>query len=147
MKYVVPFMLLITFCVPWVCAEEASAQSVPATSTSRDVEIRAQAEERQLRFVWGLYKDGMYDLALTQIEQFLKAYPDSPRRPEALYLKAECLYQTKKYWTAALSFQQVVLGWPGTDYTARALMRLGDSKFMSGDYSRARELYSQFLKD
>ena len=54
------------------------------------------------------YNRGNYPLACDGLELFLKANPDSPRRPDAIFTLGLCWYNQKTYDKAKLAFEQVV---------------------------------------
>jgi TolA-binding protein len=54
------------------------------------------------------YNRGNYPLASEGLELFLKANPQSPRRPDAIFTLGLCWYNQKVYDKAKLSFERVL---------------------------------------
>ncbi len=85
------------------------------------------AEEQDYAFALGLYKDGVYQLAEEQFGKFLKQYPESARRINALFLQNECRYYQGRFDSAVQGFLQFVKLYPQSKFIPDAQLRLGDS--------------------
>ena len=49
-------------------------------------------EEQDYTFAYGLYQDKLYQLAADQFQKFIDHYPSSVRKPDAIFLYAECRF-------------------------------------------------------
>jgi len=98
----------------------AFAQELPTPQSSI-------AEEQDYAFAYGLYKDGMFQMAVEQFTQFLQKYPNSLKRPDAYFLKSECLFQQELFEAAAREFSRFVNEHPTSNLADNAYFRLGDT--------------------
>jgi len=85
------------------------------------------AEEQDYAFAYGLYKDGLFQLANEQFERFTQRYPRSIKLPDAAFLKAECQFQLEQYEAAASEFSAFLLHFPSSNLADNAYFRLGDT--------------------
>jgi len=100
---------------------QASAQVTPQPSAP------SIAEEQDYAFAYGLYKDGLFQLATEQFQRFVQRYPTSVKLPDALFLKAECLFQEGQYDVAARELSSFVRQFPSSSLADDASLRLGDT--------------------
>ncbi|KKU82491.1 MAG: Outer membrane assembly lipoprotein YfiO [Microgenomates group bacterium GW2011_GWA2_47_8] len=85
------------------------------------------AEEQDYAFAYGLFKDGMYQLAADQFDQFVKKYPSSMKKTDAVFLSIESRFQQQRFDTAARLFGRFVAEYPNSRLTDDASLRLGES--------------------
>jgi TolA-binding protein len=85
------------------------------------------AEEQDYAFAYGLYKDGMFQLAEQQFGRFIQHYPSSVKLPDALFLKAECVFQEGQYDVAVKELSSFVSRYPSSNLADDASLRLGDT--------------------
>ena len=85
------------------------------------------AEEQDYAFAYGLYKDGLFQQAVDQFNQFLAKYSSSLKYPDALFLKTECLFQQAQWEAAAKGFAGFVNRFPTSNLADNAYFRLGDT--------------------
>lgn len=85
------------------------------------------AEEQDYAFAYGLYKDGLFQLAVDQFDQFLQKNPSSLKYPDAHFLKMECLFQQGQFESAAKGFAEFVNRFPTSNLADNAYFRLGDT--------------------
>ncbi|MEP0821389.1 MAG: tetratricopeptide repeat protein [Ignavibacterium sp.] len=92
----------------------------------------SMAEEQDYAFAYGLYGDGLYQLAAEQFEQFLNKYPSSIKRLDAFYLSVECRFQQQQFDTAARLFARFLTEYPDSRLSDDALLRLGEAYIRLG---------------
>lgn len=92
----------------------------------------SMAEEQDYAFAYGLYSDGLYQLAAEQFEQFLRKYPSSMKRLDAFYLSVECRFQQQQFDTAAKLFGRFLSEYPDSRLSDDALLRLGEAHIRVG---------------
>lgn len=85
------------------------------------------AEEQDYAFALGLYKDGVYQIAEEQFGRFLKRYPESVRKMDALFLQNECRFYQGKFDASVQGFAEFVQDYPNSKLIPDAEFRLGDS--------------------
>jgi TolA-binding protein len=101
--------------------QEAFAQVTSPPSTP------SITEEQDYAFAYGLYKDGLFQMATQQFERFIQHYPTSARLPDALFLKAECLFQDGHYDIAAKELSSFLRQFSSSNLADDASLRLGDA--------------------
>jgi TolA-binding protein len=83
-----------------------------------------------------LYFSQDYTKAIARLESYVKAYPTSPRVPEARFYQAESYYRLKDYPAALKAFQQIA-----DDDTFsminKVVSRIAELHFKSGDFNSA----------
>ena len=68
---------------------------------------------------------GLYDLAVTDYQEFLSKYPNDPHAPEAALRMGEALVNLKKYEQAETEFDFVLQKYPDSDTSRAALLKKG----------------------
>lgn len=84
-------------------------------------------EEQDYAFAYGLFKDGLYQLAADQFDLFLKKYPASLKKVDATFLSIESRFQQQQFDTARRLFSRFVSDYPDSRHTDDASLRLGES--------------------
>ncbi|MBI4418988.1 MAG: tetratricopeptide repeat protein [Ignavibacteriales bacterium] len=107
----------------------------------------SMAEEQDYAFAYGLYNDGLYQLAAEQFDQFLKKYPASIKRLDAFYLTVECRFQQQQFDTAAKLFEKFLLEFPHSRLSDDALLRLGEAHLRLGKPEGALPSFKRILDD
>ncbi len=84
-------------------------------------------EEQDYAFAYGLFKDGLFQLAADQFDQFVKKYPASVRMVDAVFLSIESRFHQQQFDTARRLFSRFISDYPDSRYTDDASLRLGES--------------------
>jgi TolA-binding protein len=82
----------------------------------------------QFDFAEGLFRDGIYKLAIQELEKFLKSFPKDPRASKAWLCLGECHYINKDYKAALPAFEAAARDEKLADRPL-ALYRAGDCLF------------------
>ena len=85
------------------------------------------AEEQDYAFAYGLFADGLYQLASEQFDKFVEKYPASSKKIDAVFLSIESKFQQQQFDTAARLFSRFVKEHPDSRLTDDASLRLGES--------------------
>ncbi|MEX2117615.1 MAG: tetratricopeptide repeat protein [Bacteroidota bacterium] len=85
------------------------------------------AEEQDYAFAYGLYGDGLYQLASVQFDAFLQKYPASLKRLDAFFLSVESRFQQQQFDTAAKLFARFLAEYPASRLSDDAHLRMGES--------------------
>jgi len=93
------------------------------------------------------FKEGKYDKARTEFQNFLKQYPNTEYSDNAQFRIGECYYFEKKYEEAILEYEKVVKNYPEGDKVSSALLKQGLSFLMLGDKSSAKLILQQVIKN
>ncbi|MDQ5984925.1 MAG: Cell division coordinator CpoB [Syntrophus sp. SKADARSKE-3] len=93
------------------------------------------------------FKEGKYDKARTEFQNFLKAYPDTEYSSNAQFWIGECYYFEKKYEKAILEYDKVIKNYPDGNKVPYALLRQGISFLNMGDKASAKAILRNIIKD
>jgi TolA-binding protein len=115
------------------------AQNLPVPSANI-------AEQQDYAFADGLYRDGLFQMALEQINKFEIRYPQSARLTDAQFLKAECLFQLAQYQAAARELSEFIRQYPASNLSDNARFRLGESYMKLRRNAEAIEAYKSILE-
>ncbi|MEX1139473.1 MAG: tetratricopeptide repeat protein [Bacteroidota bacterium] len=85
------------------------------------------AEEQDYAFAYGLYSDGLFQLASVQFDTFLEKYPASLKRLDAFFLSVESRFQQQQFDTAAKLFARFLADYPSSRLSDDAYLRMGES--------------------
>ena len=77
------------------------------------------------RTAFGDYSAGNYDLAISDLQDFLTKYPVDPRAADAHFMIGESLSAQKKYDQALIEYDNVLQKYPDSDKTKTALLKKG----------------------
>ncbi len=93
------------------------------------------------------YEDGFYDVSLDLFDKFLKTYPDSDKKYEALVYVGQNYYFQEKY-LKALDQLEALLKTPGAEPVKdKVLFWLGRIHAKGRDYRQAAEYFKQLVQD
>ena len=115
------FSPIFSLLIPITLAVSTLAAQVPLAPKA------TIAEEQDYAFAYGLYKDGLFQLAGEELSKFIDRYPSSLKQPDAHFLRTECLFQQEQYDLAVKGFADFVRRFPSSNMTDNAYFRLGDT--------------------
>lgn len=92
------------------------------------------------------FKEGKYEKARTEFQNFLKLYPDSEYSDNAQFWIGESYYFENKYEKAILEYEKVVKNYPKGNKVPYALLKQGLSFLNLGDKASARLILQQIIK-
>jgi TolA-binding protein len=111
---------------------------------------QAQREAATDTSVYGfglhLFHLGDYYRAITEFKRFSLLFPHDPRQPAAQLLIGLALQEDKAYDDAFAHFQQWPLTDDPTDATRVAAFKLGELRFLQGQYRQAVLYFQGFLE-
>lgn len=93
------------------------------------------------------FKEGKYEKAIIDFNNFLRQYPDSEYSDSAQYWIGESYYFEKKYEKAILEYDKVVKNYPKGNKVPYALLKQGLSFLMLGDKTSGGMIFQQVIKD
>ncbi|MDO8526365.1 MAG: tol-pal system protein YbgF [Deltaproteobacteria bacterium] len=88
-----------------------------------------------------------YAQAITAFQSFLKQYPKSPTRSDALFWIAECRYSMKDYSQAIKDYQKFVEQFPKSDHAPLAELKQGDAFLNLQMKEEAKVFYKKLIQD
>lgn len=117
-----------------------------AGTAARDP-ARKQDKENMYSASYQLFKEGSYDKARTEFQNFLAAYPESEYSDNAQFWIGECYFFEKNYEKAILEYEKVAKNFPGGNKVPYALLKQGLSFLKLNDKTSAKLLLQQVIKN
>jgi tol-pal system protein YbgF len=108
---------------------------------------KKQDKEKAYSDAYQIFKDGNYDKARVEFQNFLTAYPDSEYSDNAQFWVGECYFFEKKYEAAILEYEKVAKNYPNGNKVPYALLKQGLSFLKLGDKTSAKLLFQEVIKD
>ena len=93
------------------------------------------------------FKEGKYEKARTDFQNFLKMYPDSEYSDNAQFWIGESYYFENKYEKAILEYEKVIKKYPQGNKVPYALLKQGFSFLNLGDKASARIILQRIIKN
>jgi TolA-binding protein len=84
--------------------------------------------------------------ALDRLRRFVERYPNSPRRPDALYRIGDIHFQQQRYEAARTAFRRLLNEYPDHARTAQAQYAIGDTYYNAGQMQEAVQAYRTVLE-
>jgi tol-pal system protein YbgF len=94
-----------------------------------------------------LYKEGKYEKARLEFQNFLKNHPRTEYSGNAQFWVGECYYFEKSYEKAILEYEKVIKNYPESNKVPQALLKQGLSFLELGDKTSARLILQNIIKD
>ena len=91
----------------------------------------------QLDFANGLFKRGLYEMAITEYGKFIKSFPQNELLGEAYFGTAESRYFMKDYENADNAYKGYLKLFPKEEKAAIAAVRLGQIAYLTQKYDEA----------
>jgi len=105
----------------------------------------APKDESMLIIAEGLYMDGFYDAAITQLKKFLKDFPRSKSAQKAKFLIGEAFYFQKDYKRAEKEYTSFIHMYPESEFSDNSWLRLADCAYNSDELKTAIERYKKII--
>lgn len=115
-------------------------------SAAKDT-VKKQDKEKAYSAAYQIFKEGNYDKARTEFQNFLAVYPDSEYSDNAQFWVGECYFFEQKYETAILEYEKVTKNYPNGNKVPYALLKQGLSFLKLGDKTSAKLLLQQVIKN
>lgn len=113
-------------------------------SASGNALTQEPAANKDLSFAKEAYRDGLYELAQSKLESYLKDNPESYKNPEMHLFLGECLLKQNKL-TRAMSEFKLVLNSKDEKLLAQATYWVGEANFSGKDYALAINFYDEVI--
>jgi tol-pal system protein YbgF len=126
-------------------ASDKSSKSTGVTTAKESA--KTQDKEKMYSVAYQTFKEGNYDKARTDFQNFLAAYPNSEYSDNAQFWVGECYFFEQKYETAILEYEKVTKNYPNGNKVPYALLKQGISFLKLGDKTSAKLLLQQVIKN
>jgi tol-pal system protein YbgF len=103
-------------------------------------------KEKAYSDAYQTFKEGNYDKARTEFQNYLLAFPDSEYSDNAQFWVGECYFFEKKYESAILEYEKVKKKYPNGNKVPYALLKQGISFLNLGDKTSAKLLLQEVIK-
>jgi tol-pal system protein YbgF len=95
----------------------------------------------------GYYRDGRYEEAIADFNNFLKLYPKSELADNAHFWIGECYRAQDKYEEAILAYQKVINGYPAGNKVPIAMLHQGFAFEKIDDITTAKLVFKKLVKN
>jgi tol-pal system protein YbgF len=127
---------------------EASEKTVkPANGPKKETQKGNTGKEAAYAAAYETFKEGKYEKARIEFQNFLKQYPKTEYSANAQFWIGECYYLDQKYEKAILEYEKVVKNYPDTNKVPYALLKQGLSFQKLGDKTSAELILQQIIRD
>lgn len=114
----------------------------------KDASINGKsAKESLYGAAYESFREGKYEKARTEFENFLKLHPRTEYSGNAQFWIGESFYNEGQYEKAILEYEKVVKNYPDGNKTPYALLKQGLSFEKLGDKTSARMILQQIIRD
>ena len=127
---------------------EASEKTVkPANGPKKETQKGNTGKEAAYAAAYETFKEGKYEKARIEFQNFLKQYPKTEYSANAQFWIGECYYLDQKYEKAILEYETVVKNYPDGNKVPYALLKQGLSFQKLGDKTSAKLILQQIIRD
>ena len=127
---------------------EASEKTVkPANGPKKETQKGNTGKEAAYAAAYETFKEGKYEKARIEFQNFLKQYPKTEYSANAQFWIGECYYLDQKYEKAILEYEKVVKNYPDGNKVPYALLKQGLSFQKLGDKTSAKLILQQIIRD
>ncbi len=124
---------------------EKNNKSISSTAVKEPA--KTQDKEKTYSDAYQTFKEGNYDKARQEFQNFLAAYPDSEYSDNAQFWIGECYFFEKKYEAAILEYEKVTKNYPNGNKVPYAVLKQGLSFLRLGDKTSAKLLLQEVIKN
>ena len=90
-------------------------------------------------------RDGKYEQAIVELQEFLKKYPGSEHAANAQYWLGEAFYVQHRYDVALVEFERVVTRYPNSPKFSDALLKLGLTQYELGVWDKSSQALNEVV--
>jgi len=90
-------------------------------------------------------RDGKYEQAIVDLQDFLKKYPGSEHAANAQYWLGEAFYVQHRYDTALVEFERVVTRYPTSPKFSDALLKFGLTQYELGAWEKSSHALNEVV--
>jgi len=130
--------------------ETPSTQLAPASSSQNNTSESSSSagnDQDDYQAAFALVRQRSFSEAITQFDDFLTNYPQSPRIPNAHYWLGELYLATSDLDSAETEFQTVVKAYPDSRKASDALYKLGILFKQKGDTAQSVSFMERVVKE
>ena len=128
----------------------AEAPAKPAKNGNgqkKETQAATTAKESAYAAAYETFKQGQYDKARTEFQNFLKQNPKTEYSASAQFWIGECYYLEQQYEKAILEYEKVLKNYPDGNKSSKALLKQGLAFQHLGDKTSAKLILQQVIRD
>ncbi|GAB4344909.1 MAG: tol-pal system protein YbgF [Gammaproteobacteria bacterium] len=125
---------------PTPTAPAAGPAGQPATPAAA---IDPAQEQAAYQLAFNLLKEGRYQRAIGQFQEFLKLYPNGSYADNAQYWLGEANYVTRNFRQAIEEFRKVLTNFPDSPKTPDAMLKIGYAHYELQQWNEARAVLTE----
>lgn len=125
---------------------ESGDKNKPANGGGKETPKVLSDKDQAYAAAYDLFKEGSYEKARTQFQDFLKNFADTEYSDNAQFWIGECYYFEGNYEQAILEYDKVTKNYPNGDKVAPALLKQGLAFVNLGDKVSGRLVLQQVIK-
>jgi len=110
---------------------------------SPDAIAQSSKENADFKLAMNLFNDGLYDLAVEQLRQFIGSYPSSAQGIEARFYLGEAQLKLRQFDEARLTFQTFALTYQDNPKAPDAWWKVGEAYAALGNHKEAALAYER----
>lgn len=115
------------------------------TPLNAPAQDRSLAEETVYNAALRAFKDGFYERADSELAEFVKEFPNSKSKPEAILIRAQAIFKLGRYNEAINLIEQNTANAAG--FIDNYHYWMGEIHFQAGDYNAALKDYEKLISD
>ncbi len=119
----------------------------PSNGGTKDMPKVLSDKDQAYAAAYDLFKEGSYDKARAQFQDFLKNFANTEYSDNAQFWIGECYYFEGNYEQAILEYDKVTKNYPKGDKVPLALLKQGLSFVNMGDKVSGRLILQQVIKN
>lgn len=118
-----------------------TAQHSSSSPSPGDIRPNAMgADDRAVyNTAFATLRDGKYEQAITELQDFLKKFPTSEHAANAQYWLGEAFYVQHRYDAALIEFERVVARYPASPKFSDAMLKLGLTQYELGAWDKSSQ--------
>lgn len=128
-------------------SEAEAATEAAAENTAAAAKAAADPFKERIDFAYGLYKRGMYDLAIEEYRAIVRDFLDHPEAHQAVLGEAENLFSLKKHAEALVAYRAYLVKYPDNPSRSACQKRIGESLFYLGQTEEAVVIFKKLVSD
>jgi tol-pal system protein YbgF len=114
---------------------------------SQNTEAPLPTSRQAFDSAYGLFSQGFYDDAISELRDFLKAYPKDPRAAKAQLTIGTVYTNQRKFDLAILEYDRTIQTYPESDTKCTALYKKGQAFVELKQTAQAKEVFQSVEKD
>ena len=118
----------------------------PPLAAQSQVERQPEDAEQLFQYALGLMQRKFYDLALPQLQAFLRSHPEHAQRKQAQRMLIECSYALQKYADTLTGISEFRQSWPKDPDSEPLLQMEAAIRYEQGDYNGAAQAYAELSR-